>query len=217
MDAERHLPGQEPAAVADAVRRRRRGRRYDLNQFHSPKQFTGPFRCDLHPRWNRDGTKVCIDGGHDPQRQVYVVDVSDVARDRMARGRRRFHKRMNVGEAEEGWPQRGTKSTKMGKQSRREDQDRLTSLSFLLFVLFVPLCGHPAFICAEIRVVRVPLLRGYFPSRSNTRTASNHSTTAAAVLVADAMRRPPAPTPTPVGRPTSRPTGTPTPTARPAS
>jgi hypothetical protein len=55
-------------------------RRYDLNQFHSPKQFTGPVRCDLHPRWNRDGTQVCFDGCHDPQRQVYVVDVSDIVK-----------------------------------------------------------------------------------------------------------------------------------------
>jgi len=53
-------------------------RRFDLNQFHSPKQFTGPTRCDLHPRWNRDGTQVCFDGCHDAQRQVYVVDVKDV-------------------------------------------------------------------------------------------------------------------------------------------
>jgi hypothetical protein len=56
------------------------GRRYDLNKFHSPKQFTGPVRCDLHPRWNRDGTQVCIDGCHDPQRQVYVLDVSEVVK-----------------------------------------------------------------------------------------------------------------------------------------
>ncbi len=56
------------------------GRRYDLNQFHSPKQFTGPFRCDLHPRWNRDGTMVCIDGCHDPQRQLYVLDVAEVVK-----------------------------------------------------------------------------------------------------------------------------------------
>lgn len=55
-------------------------RRYDLNQFRSPPAFTGPIRCDLHPRWNRDGTQVCFDGCHDPQRQVYVVDVRDVVR-----------------------------------------------------------------------------------------------------------------------------------------
>lgn len=57
-----------------------KNRRYDLNQFVSPKQFTGPVRCDLHPRWNRDGTQVCFDGSHDPQRQVYVVDVRDVVK-----------------------------------------------------------------------------------------------------------------------------------------
>ena len=54
------------------------GRRYDLNQFISPKQFTGAWRCDLHPRWNREGTQVCIDGCHDERRQVYVLDVSEV-------------------------------------------------------------------------------------------------------------------------------------------
>ena len=56
------------------------GRRYSLNAFHSPPRFTGPFRCDLHPRWDRTGTKVCIDGCHDAQRQVYVLDVSEVVR-----------------------------------------------------------------------------------------------------------------------------------------
>ena len=56
------------------------GRRFDLNQFHSPKEFTGPTRCDLHPRWNRDGTQVCFDGCHEPQRQLYVVDVSDIVK-----------------------------------------------------------------------------------------------------------------------------------------
>jgi hypothetical protein len=56
------------------------GRRYDLNQFPSPKQYAGAWRCDLHPRWNRDGTRVCIDGCHDAQRQVYVLDVSEIVR-----------------------------------------------------------------------------------------------------------------------------------------
>lgn len=56
------------------------GRRYDLNQFHSPPSFTGPFRCDLHPRWNRDGTMVCIDGCHGDTRQVYVLDVGEIVK-----------------------------------------------------------------------------------------------------------------------------------------
>jgi hypothetical protein len=56
------------------------GRRYDLNRFHSPPSYTGPWRCDLHPRWNRDGTQVCFDGSTGPARQVYVVDVREVVR-----------------------------------------------------------------------------------------------------------------------------------------
>lgn len=56
------------------------GRRYDLNKFHSPPKLSGPFRCDLHPRWNRDGTQVCIDSAHEPTRQVYVLDVRDIVR-----------------------------------------------------------------------------------------------------------------------------------------
>lgn len=52
------------------------GRRFDLGQFYLPPKLTGPFRCDLHPRWNRDGTQVCIDSGHEETRQVYVLDVS---------------------------------------------------------------------------------------------------------------------------------------------
>jgi hypothetical protein len=51
-------------------------RRFDLNAFRSPPRYTGPFRCDLHPRWNRDGTQVCIDSTHTGTRQVYVVDVA---------------------------------------------------------------------------------------------------------------------------------------------
>jgi len=56
------------------------GRRYDLNKFHSPPAVAGPFRCDLHPRWNRDGTMVCIDSAHEPTRQMYVLDVREIVK-----------------------------------------------------------------------------------------------------------------------------------------
>lgn len=56
------------------------GRPFHLNAFHSPPQYAGPVRCDLHPRWNRDGTVVCFDGCHDATRQVYVVDVAEVVK-----------------------------------------------------------------------------------------------------------------------------------------
>lgn len=54
------------------------GRRVDLGRFYSPPELGGPIRCDLHPRWNRDGTQVCIDSAHEGERQMYVLDVSGI-------------------------------------------------------------------------------------------------------------------------------------------
>jgi hypothetical protein len=54
------------------------GKRLDLARLHSPKsRWWGEIRCDLHPRWNRDGTAVCIDSVHTGERQMYVVDVRE--------------------------------------------------------------------------------------------------------------------------------------------
>ena len=44
-------------------------------RFHEPAAFRGEWRCDLHPRWGRDGKKVCIDSTHEGTRQVYVLDL----------------------------------------------------------------------------------------------------------------------------------------------
>ncbi|GAB4438528.1 MAG: hypothetical protein OHK0026_04100 [Rhodocyclaceae bacterium] len=52
------------------------GRRIDLARLYSPKdRWWGEIRCDLHPRWNRSGTQVCLDSVHDGTRQMYVADV----------------------------------------------------------------------------------------------------------------------------------------------
>ena len=55
-------------------------RRVDIGRFFAPKNLQGEIRCDLHPRWSRDGAKVCIDSAHEGARQMYVLDVSDLAR-----------------------------------------------------------------------------------------------------------------------------------------
>lgn len=52
--------------------------RFDIGRFFSSPQITGDIRCDLHPRWSRDGTKVCIDSIHEGGRQMYLVDVTEV-------------------------------------------------------------------------------------------------------------------------------------------
>ena len=52
-------------------------RRIDIGRFHGPTPPDGEIRCDLHPRWSRNGKKVCIDSIHENGiRQVYVLDVS---------------------------------------------------------------------------------------------------------------------------------------------
>lgn len=54
------------------------GPRIDLGRFYSPPELTGAVRCDLHPRWSRDGRQVCIDSAHEGTRQVYVLDVGAI-------------------------------------------------------------------------------------------------------------------------------------------
>jgi len=53
-------------------------RRVDIGRFFAPRELDGEIRCDLHPRWSRDGKQVCIDSVHEGSRQVYVLDVSDI-------------------------------------------------------------------------------------------------------------------------------------------
>ncbi len=55
------------------------GEKHDIGRFHGPTPPDGEIRCDLHPRWNRDGTQVCIDSIHENgERQMYVLDVSGI-------------------------------------------------------------------------------------------------------------------------------------------
>lgn len=42
----------------------------------SPFKYDNDCRCDLHPRWNRAGDKVCIDSVHEGKRGLYVIKIS---------------------------------------------------------------------------------------------------------------------------------------------
>lgn len=52
------------------------GKRMDVARFYSPPELTGPTRCDLHPRWSRDGKMICIDSAHEGDRQMYLLILS---------------------------------------------------------------------------------------------------------------------------------------------
>ena len=41
----------------------------------SPFKYDNDCRCDLHPRWNRAGDKICIDSVHEGKRGLYVVNI----------------------------------------------------------------------------------------------------------------------------------------------
>jgi hypothetical protein len=54
-------------------------RRVWLGHFRSPKEYTGEWRCDTHPRFSPDGNLVCIDSAHAGGRQMYLIDIRGMA------------------------------------------------------------------------------------------------------------------------------------------
>jgi len=54
----------------------RAGKRVELGSFLSPREYTGEWRCDLHPRFSPDGRWVSIDSPHAGHgRQIYLLDL----------------------------------------------------------------------------------------------------------------------------------------------
>jgi len=50
-----------------------------LGRFYSPRQYTGEWRCDTHPRFSPDGQSVVIDSPHGGNgRQMYLIDISAI-------------------------------------------------------------------------------------------------------------------------------------------
>jgi hypothetical protein len=53
-------------------------RRIPLRSFHSPREYSGEWRCDTHPRSSPDGLKVIVDSPHAGGRQMYLIDLSEI-------------------------------------------------------------------------------------------------------------------------------------------
>lgn len=51
---------------------------YEIGRFYADLQYPGPTRCDLHPRWFRNGRMVSFDSIHEHRRKLYVMDVSEI-------------------------------------------------------------------------------------------------------------------------------------------
>ena len=52
-----------------------------LGEFFSPLFFHGENRCDLHPRWNSDGTSMTFDSVHDGVRRMWKLDIQALLRE----------------------------------------------------------------------------------------------------------------------------------------
>lgn len=47
-----------------------------IAKVYSPFRYDNDVRCDLHPRWSRDGRAICFDGAFEGRRRLYQVDLA---------------------------------------------------------------------------------------------------------------------------------------------
>lgn len=47
----------------------------NIAKVFAPFKYDNEVRCDLHPRWNRLGTKICFDSTFDGKRGLYIIDI----------------------------------------------------------------------------------------------------------------------------------------------
>ncbi|MFZ4523426.1 MAG: hypothetical protein ACOYNC_17110 [Bacteroidales bacterium] len=52
--------------------------RSDLGYFRQPLSFKEAIRCDLHPRWNNDGTMICFDSAHTGKRSLCTMNIGNL-------------------------------------------------------------------------------------------------------------------------------------------
>lgn len=51
-------------------------RKMILGRYFAPFKFDGVLRCDLHPRWSRNGKHICFDSVHEGYRAMYILPIT---------------------------------------------------------------------------------------------------------------------------------------------
>jgi hypothetical protein len=52
-------------------------KRTDLGYFRQPISYKEAIRCDLHPRWNNNGTMICFDSAHTGKRSLCTMNIGN--------------------------------------------------------------------------------------------------------------------------------------------
>jgi hypothetical protein len=50
-------------------------KRFNLGYFRQPYLYRDEVRCDLHPRWDHDGTMICFDSAHHGKRSLCTMNI----------------------------------------------------------------------------------------------------------------------------------------------
>ena len=48
-----------------------------IGRVFAPFKYDNDTRCDLHPRWNHEGNKICFDSVFEGHRGLYIVDINE--------------------------------------------------------------------------------------------------------------------------------------------
>jgi len=48
---------------------------HEIAKVFAPFKYDNDVRCDLHPRWNRSGDKICIDSVFEGRRSLYLINI----------------------------------------------------------------------------------------------------------------------------------------------
>lgn len=49
-----------------------------MASLYSPYRFRGQVRCDLHPRWDRHGKRICLDTAQSGRREMYLINIAGI-------------------------------------------------------------------------------------------------------------------------------------------